>query len=366
MNDHTLKLIGRSHTVKEVEEAFKLAREMGFANINMDVILGLPEETATELDITIKGIEALRPDSLTIHSLSIKRASALTEWVNENGLQSLQNTEETMKIAAAGAAGMGMFPYYLYRQKNTRGNFENVGYATPGHYGLYNILTMEDVHTVVALGAGSVTKRVFADGRIERCDNVKEIEQYIGRIEEMIERTRSLLNESEEALPVSLRAWELSDAPALAKVINNKKVQDNLRDGLPFPYHEEDALAFIKMALETGDGAQYIRAILFDGEVVGCIGVYRKDNIYRMSGEMGYYLGEPYWGRGIMTEAVRQMCGFILENTDIIRIFADPFAFNDASCRVLEKAGFHFEGLLRKNAVKNGEVVDMKLYARVK
>jgi RimJ/RimL family protein N-acetyltransferase len=271
-----------------------------------------------------------------------------------------------MKIAADGAAEMGMFPYYLYRQKNTRGNFENVGYATPGHYGLYNILMMEDLQTVVALGAGSVTKRVFDDGRIERCDNVKELEQYLGRIEEMIERKRSLLKESEEALPVSLRAWELTDAPALAAVINNKKVQDNLRDGLPYPCNEDDALSFIKRVLEIGDGPQYIRAIVFADEVIGCIGVYRKDNIYRMSGELGYYLAEPYWGQGIMTEALRQMCGFIMENTDLIRLFADPFAFNDASCRVLEKAGFHFEGLLRKNAVKNGEVVDMKLYARVK
>ena len=100
-----------------------------------------------------------------------------------------------MKIAAAGAAALNMHPYYLYRQKNMSGNFENVGYARDGKYGLYKILIMEEVQTIVALGAGAITKRVYPDGRIERCENVKEVAQYIERIDEMIERKERLLSD---------------------------------------------------------------------------------------------------------------------------------------------------------------------------
>lgn len=100
-----------------------------------------------------------------------------------------------MKIAADGAGRMGMLPYYLYRQKNMSGNFENVGYAREGKFGIYNILIMEEKQTIVALGAGSISKRVFLDGRIERCDNVKDVELYIEKIDEMIERKRRLLED---------------------------------------------------------------------------------------------------------------------------------------------------------------------------
>jgi len=91
--------------------------------------------------------------------------------------------------------------------------------------------------------------------------------------------------------------------------------------------------------------------------------VFRQGNVHYLTAELGYYIAEPYWGKGIMTEAVRQMCAYVFDHTDIIRIFAEPFAFNQASCRALEKAGFQFEGVLRKNAVKNGQQVDMKMYA---
>ena len=192
MNDKTLELIGRKHTVLDVSEAFKLAREMCFTNINMDLILGLPEEELADVSETMRAVSELKPDSITIHSLAIKRAAKLTEWVNENGLDSLLLTEEEMQIAADGVVKLGMHPYYLYRQKNMAGNFENVGYATPGKYGLYNILMMEEVQTIVALGAGSVSKRLYADGNVRRCDNVKEVDQYIDRISEMIERKREL------------------------------------------------------------------------------------------------------------------------------------------------------------------------------
>ncbi|MDE7130848.1 MAG: coproporphyrinogen dehydrogenase HemZ [Lachnospiraceae bacterium] len=195
MKQETLKLIGRQHTVEQVIEAFRLARKVGFDNINMDIILGLPGETKEDVVTTVEDIIALTPDSLTVHSLAVKRASGLHKWIEENGVTAYNNTEETMQIAAAGARAMGMEPYYLYRQKNMSGNFENVGYSVKDKYGIYNILIMEEMQTIVALGAGSITKRVYPDGRIERCENVKEVVQYIERIDEMIERKKQLLGD---------------------------------------------------------------------------------------------------------------------------------------------------------------------------
>ena len=193
MKQDTLDFIGRRHTVEQVREAFTMAREADFDNINMDLILGLPGEGAQDVKNTIEAIKKLGPDSLTVHSLAIKRASRLSQWIEENGITDFINTEETMKIAMEGAADMDMAPYYLYRQKNMAGNFENVGYSKEGREGIYNILIMEEKQTIVALGAGSITKRVYPDGRIERCENVKDVAQYIERIGEMIERKRVLL-----------------------------------------------------------------------------------------------------------------------------------------------------------------------------
>ena len=179
MNQETLNIIGRRHTVEQVEEAFRLAREEGFTNINMDLILGLPGETKEHVERTMEAVTRLCPDSLTVHSLAIKRASRLSLWIEENGIETLHNTDETMEIAAEGAARMNMKPYYLYRQKNMSGNFENVGYATEGNYGIYNILIMEEKQTIMALGAGTISKAVYPDGRIERCDNVKDVALYM-------------------------------------------------------------------------------------------------------------------------------------------------------------------------------------------
>ena len=185
-----MDIIGRRASVEQTVEAFYLARKVGFTNINMDLILGLPGENAEDVQHTIDKVVELAPDSLTVHSLAIKRASRLNMWIQEHGVSTLKNTDETMEIAAGGAKLLGMVPYYLYRQKNMSGNFENVGYARPDKLGLYNILIMEEVQTIVALGAGSITKRVFPDGRIERCENVKEVALYIEKIDEMIERKR--------------------------------------------------------------------------------------------------------------------------------------------------------------------------------
>ena len=196
MHDETLKIIGRQHTVEQVKEAFLLAKEVGFENINMDLILGLPGEGEAQVAATIEQVKELAPDSLTVHSLAIKRASRLHQWIEEHGISALNNTDKTMEIAAKGAADIEMVPYYLYRQKNMSGNFENVGYAKEGKFGIYNILIMEEKQTIVACGAGTISKRVYPDGRIERCDNVKDVAQYIERIEEMIERKKELYKDS--------------------------------------------------------------------------------------------------------------------------------------------------------------------------
>jgi len=167
-------------------------------------------------------------------------------------------------------------------------------------------------------------------------------------------------------MDVKLRQWRLEDAESLAGILNNKKILDNLRDGIPYPYTKKDAEDYISFALSAGRDSQYTWAVTYQGELVGSLGVFRKDNIHRRTAEMGYYIAEPYWGRGIATSAVRQACSYLFENTDLIRIFAEPFARNTASCKVLEKAGFTLEGVLRKNAVKNGEILDMKLYSLVR
>lgn len=195
MHDETLRLIGRQHSVSQVVDAYRLARRLGFDNINMDIILGLPQEDDEDVAATIQEIEKLRPDSLTVHSLAIKRASRLNRFITENGYIAMNNTDATMEIASNGAARMEMHPYYLYRQKNMAGNLENVGFAAEGKAGIYNILIMEEKQTIAACGAGTVTKRVYPGGRIEREDDVKDVALYIERIDEMIAKKRSLLED---------------------------------------------------------------------------------------------------------------------------------------------------------------------------
>ena len=163
-----------------------------------------------------------------------------------------------------------------------------------------------------------------------------------------------------------IRKWELSDAIDLAAALSNKKVQDNLRDGLPYPYTEQDGTDYISAMLSADENETFAFAITVDEKVVGSIGIFRQGNIHRHTAELGYYIAEEYWGKGIMTEAVKQICAYVFEKSDIIRIYAEPFAYNAASCRVLEKAGFQYEGTLRNNAVKNGEIIDMKMYSLLK
>ncbi len=163
-----------------------------------------------------------------------------------------------------------------------------------------------------------------------------------------------------------IRKWDLTDAADLAAVLSNKKVQDNLRDGLPYPYTKQDGADYISAILSADENETFAFAITADGRVVGSIGVFRQGNIHRQTAELGYYVAEEYWGKGIMTAAVKQICKYVFDKSDIIRIYAEPFAYNKASCRVLEKAGFQYEGILRHNAVKNGKVIDMKMYSLLK
>ena len=163
-----------------------------------------------------------------------------------------------------------------------------------------------------------------------------------------------------------IRRWELSDARDLATALSNKKIQDNLRDGLPYPYTEQDGKEFISAMLAANENDTFAFAITVNGKVIGSIGAFRQGNIHRQTAELGYYIAEEYWGKGIMTEAVKQLCDYVFSNTDIIRIYAGPFAYNIGSCRVLEKAGFQYEGTLRSNALKNGNVFDMKMYSKLK
>lgn len=194
MNQKTLDLIGRRHTVEMVKEKFYMAREMGFDNINMDLIMGLPEEDMDDVRHTLEEIRTMRPDSLTVHSLAIKRAARLNMFKEEYGNLKINNTPEMIALSEACARELGMEPYYLYRQKNMAGNFENVGYSLPGKACIYNILIMEEMQTIAACGAGTTTKVVFpSENRRERCENVKEVEQYIGRIDEMIGRKEKIL-----------------------------------------------------------------------------------------------------------------------------------------------------------------------------
>ena len=194
MNQKTLDLIGRRHTVEETIQAFYLARELGFDNINMDLIVGLPGEEKPEVEHTMQELAKLDPDSITVHSLAVKRAARLRLFKEEHKEMTMTNNREIMDMTFSYAQQSGLYPYYLYRQKNMAGNFENVGYAREGKAGIYNILIMEEVQSILALGAGASTKLVWASDRIERVENVKDIKNYVERIDEMIERKKKGLH----------------------------------------------------------------------------------------------------------------------------------------------------------------------------
>lgn len=189
MNNETLAFIGRAHTAEQIIETYQMARAVGMDNINMDMIVGLPKETLSEIRHTLDCIRQLQPESLTVHSLALKRSAELNIQMQKYRDSITGSTDEMLREADLTAQELQMEPYYLYRQKNIPGNLENVGYAIPGKECLYNILIMEEKMDIIAVGAGTSTKMVYPDS-IGRIENVKNLDEYIRRVDEMIERKR--------------------------------------------------------------------------------------------------------------------------------------------------------------------------------
>ena len=191
MNDKTLRVIGRAHTAQQVEEAYAMARTANIHHINMDVIAGLPGENIDDFARTMDAALRLKPESLTVHTLAIKRSSRL--HLENAPLPDGETASRMVQLGLDTAHQLGMKPYYLYRQKYMAGNQENVGYALPGHACQYNVDIMEETTHILALGAGGISKRVYPEeGHIGRAPNVSNIEQYIARVEEMIGRKKAL------------------------------------------------------------------------------------------------------------------------------------------------------------------------------
>lgn len=192
--DDTLRLIGRRHTNEDFINSFELTRSMGFSHINCDIIAGLPDESCEDFENTLKLLEKLNPESITVHTMCIKHGSYLDMKYDMYSLTASRTVNEMLNIASEYMQKSSKLPYYMYRQKNMLGNLENVGYCNPGHECIYNIYIMEEVQSIIALGAGGSTKLVSGD-RIERVFNVKEVSEYIKRIDEMIERKLKLMKE---------------------------------------------------------------------------------------------------------------------------------------------------------------------------
>ena len=195
MNDATLQAIGRDHTAAQVEDAFRMARALGFHDINMDVIAGLPGETPADFAHTMARIEALSPDSLTVHTLAIKRSSRL--HLEGASLPPADAVADMVRMGEETATRLGMEPYYLYRQKYMAGQQHNVGYARAGAACLYNVDIMEETNSILACGAGAISKRVFADRelRIERAPNVTNVAVYVQRVQDMQARKEALFHQ---------------------------------------------------------------------------------------------------------------------------------------------------------------------------
>ena len=159
------------------------------------------------------------------------------------------------------------------------------------------------------------------------------------------------------------RSWRASDADALAKHANNRNIWINLRDAFPHPYSKRDAREFLKSLSQRSPETLF--AIAVNDEAVGGIGFVLHPDVERVSAEIGYWLGEAFWGRGIATEALVAITAHAIQTHGLTRIYAVPFAWNAASCRVLEKAGYVLEGRLRKSAIKDGRITDQLQYAYV-
>lgn len=191
----TLKAIGRHHTVEETIEKYWLAREMGMTNINMDLIIGLPGEDMRHFEHTLEQTEKLMPESLTVHTLSFKRASEMTQNRSKYQVAERDEVKAMMQYAAEWTVLHGYEPYYLYRQKNILGNLENVGYAKLGHESLYNILIMEEMQTIIGIGSGASSKWIDpVDGSIQRSANPKDPRAYIESFKQYTENKLAMLD----------------------------------------------------------------------------------------------------------------------------------------------------------------------------
>lgn len=198
MNNDTLKQIGRNHSVQDVIDKFKMARNLGFDNINMDLIVGLPGENEDHMKITCNELLKLEPDSITVHAMSVKRASKLHENLiigMEVERSSQKYIEYCYDLIRTTANELDLDPYYMYRQKNMVGNSENIGYCRRGKKGIYNIQIIEEAQTIIALGADAITKVVFhEENRIERFANTKDVKEYISRRDELLTKKLNLLD----------------------------------------------------------------------------------------------------------------------------------------------------------------------------
>lgn len=197
-SDETLRLIGRAHTSEDTLRAYALAREYGFDDINMDLIAALPGEDINAFSRTLEKVIELRPESVTVHTLAVKRASKLYEERLLSGRtrtrREAADTDKMLSLALASLTGSGYMPYYLYRQKHMAGNLENTGYCLPGRQCLYNIGNMEETQKVLAFGAGSISKWIFPrEKRIERSANLRNVEEYISRTGEMSLRKQKII-----------------------------------------------------------------------------------------------------------------------------------------------------------------------------
>ncbi|WMM26827.1 coproporphyrinogen dehydrogenase HemZ [Tissierella sp. MB52-C2] len=194
MNDSTLKLIGRHHNSSDIVKTFHLAKEIGFNVINMDLIIGLPGEGVKEIKQTLEKIKELNPENLTIHTLSVKRGSKFKDTMDKYSMQTQSTLSEMLNETMEVSNKMGLAPYYLYRQKQILGNFENIGYCKPGMDCIYNIAMMEEKETIMAAGVGSVSKIYFPEeNRIERVPNFKDLKEYLERTDELIQNKRKVL-----------------------------------------------------------------------------------------------------------------------------------------------------------------------------
>lgn len=196
MVQRTLDIIGRKHTVEDIVSAFKLARAAGHDNINMDIILGLIGEDIDDVRYTLNEIDKLSPESLTVHTLAIKRAAYLNIYKDKYEKMLPTHVDDMVSETMRYALDKGYEPYYLYRQKNMTDNLENVGYSKKGKESIYNILIMEEKQNILALGAGAVCKFIDYDSnRLDRVDNVKSLKDYVERIDDMIYKKKKFAQE---------------------------------------------------------------------------------------------------------------------------------------------------------------------------